>query len=261
MNLRSIAANSLNRAQKDWALWSWREIAWLLKWPRRMWKRGTADNRMPLVGRTWQSLIPMRMQFTMVNGTLRYTYRGIQMQMNPLDMALYLKLMWELKPKTIIEVGTKSGGSAVWFGDMMKLWGWATKVVAIDLKIPRRPWHCPDNIEFIEGDEGDLSPFQEMFHDLPHPWLIVNDASHIAPIMLRGMNYLHQFILPGDYMVIEDGFLADVGEDGRHRLGGPPRAISEFLANHAKQYEIDTRYCDFYGRNVTPSVNGFLKRV
>ena len=35
-------------------------------------------------------------------------------------MAMYQMLLWELKPKTIIEIGSGTGGSAVWMADLMK---------------------------------------------------------------------------------------------------------------------------------------------
>ncbi len=34
-----------------------------------------------------------------------------------MDLAIYARLMWELKPRTVIEVGTAKGGSALWLAD------------------------------------------------------------------------------------------------------------------------------------------------
>ena len=42
--------------------------------------------------------------------------------------------------------------------------------------------------------------------------------------------------------------------------GGPKQAIDEFLAERC-EFEVDRRYCDFVGRNVTYNVDGFLRRV
>ncbi|MFP4076345.1 MAG: hypothetical protein ACLFTD_07650 [Halochromatium sp.] len=46
-------------------------------------------------------------------GTLRYTYRGLAGLKNPIDLALYAKAIWDLKPRTLIELGSKDGGSAL----------------------------------------------------------------------------------------------------------------------------------------------------
>lgn len=259
--LRQAVNQRLEASQKEWLLRSFRRTMFVVKYPYRTWKSVLADGRMPVKGRAWRSFIPTRLHLSAVNGTLKYTYRGIPMQMHPIDMALYTKLLWELKPRSIIELGTKYGGGAIWFGDMMKLYQLPCVVTSIDITRPEKPWHCPDNVVFVQGDEGNLGPLKAMFAELPHPWLIVNDASHVGPIILRGMNFLHQFLQSGDYMVIEDGFLAEAGEYGKERKGGPPLAISQFLATYPKDYAVDIRYCDFYGYNATPNANGWLRRL
>jgi cephalosporin hydroxylase len=42
--------------------------------------------------------------------------------------------------------------------------------------------------------------------------------------------------------------------------GGPLRAIEEFLPQNP-QFEIDRKWCDFYGYNVTFNPNGYLKKI
>ena len=59
--------------------------------------------------------------------------------------------------------------------------------------------------------------------------------------------------------VIEDADIIHTGQD-REGEGGPARAIAEFLRDHGNAYEIDTRYCDHYGRNVTGNLNGYLRK-
>ena len=80
--------------------------------------------------------------------------------------------------------------------------------------------------------------------------------------MMESMNYLHQFLAKGDYLIVEDGFLAGAGLDMvGARNGGPPRAIAEFLHARKGEYDIDTKLCDFFGRNMTANTNGYLKRL
>ena len=47
-------------------------------------------------------------------------------------MAIYTKLIWDLKPATLIEVGTLKGGSALWLADMLSAAGLAARVVSVD---------------------------------------------------------------------------------------------------------------------------------
>lgn len=263
MGVRSFAATNLSREQKDVLIRVWRAAAWWLKMPKRALRRHWIEQRLPPIrGRSWRTTIPPALHVSMVNGAIKYTYRGVRMVKHPVDLALYMKLLWELKPRSIIEIGNKDGGTATWFGDMLKLWGLPGLVVGIDLQPPDRPWCCPANVRFVQGNEADLSSLEAMFEDLPHPWLLINDASHNAKTMLPGMRYLHRFLERGDYFIIEDGFLTEAGLDwDGERNGGPGLAIAQFLDEHRGQYEVDARYCDHFGRNVTANPNGYLRRL
>jgi cephalosporin hydroxylase len=42
--------------------------------------------------------------------------------------------------------------------------------------------------------------------------------------------------------------------------GGPAKSIAEFLSRHG-DFEIDARYCDQYGRNVTGNPTGYLRKI
>ncbi len=264
MTLQSYVGERLGPRRKAHLLQAFRETLWLLRWPQRMWRRGGIEKRLPALPqrRGWRSSIPDRLHITLVNGSMRYTYRGIPMIKNPIDMALYLKLLWELKPATVIEIGSKFGGTAVWFGDMMKLWGLPGQVISIDIRPPEnKPWHCPDNVQFMQGDEADLSP-HGFAEPMRRPWLIINDASHSRSKVLACMEFFDKHTRSGDYMIIEDGFLTEIGIDNLgERDGGPGQAIAEFLVGRAKRWQIDDRYCDFFGTNVTANTNGYLKRV
>lgn len=262
MNVRSIAA-SLPRHHKDRLIKAYRAATWAAKWPLRSWLRSGIERRLPpIASRSWRTTIPPALHVSMVNGAIKYTYRGVRMVKHPCDLALYMKLLWDLKPRSVIEIGTKDGGTAGWFGDMMKLWGLPGLVVAVDINPPNRPWFAHENVRFLKGNEAELDHLEDVWTDLPHPWLLINDASHNAPTMLSGMNYMHRFLEKGDYFIIEDGFLTEAGLDWEgERKGGPALAIAQFLQVHKGQYEVDVRYCDHYGRNVTANPNGYLKRL
>lgn len=49
------------------------------------------------------------------------TYRGSILLKTPFDLALYPKLIWELQPRTILELGSYQGGSGLWFSDNMSV--------------------------------------------------------------------------------------------------------------------------------------------
>lgn len=66
-------------------------------------------------------------------GTLQTRYKGRRFCKNPFDVVLYMQLIERLKPKTIIEIGTSEGGSAVWFDDLCLSLGLQTRIVTLDI--------------------------------------------------------------------------------------------------------------------------------
>jgi cephalosporin hydroxylase len=94
-----------------------------VKMPYRALRRAGIERRLaPLpYGRSWRTEIPPALHI--------YRYRDITMQKHPVEIALYLRLIWEVKPRTIIEVGSLSGGSAVWMADTLNSFGIDGKVI------------------------------------------------------------------------------------------------------------------------------------
>jgi cephalosporin hydroxylase len=61
--------------------------------------------------------------------------------------------------------------------------------------------------------------------------------------------------------VVAPAWLEDsnASEMGAADDGGPAKSIAEFLSRH-DDFEIDARYCDQYGQNVTGNPNGYLRK-
>src|SRR5262245_50649460 len=55
----------------------------------------------------------------MQKGILSRSYRGCPPRKCPFDLAIYMDVIWELRPRTIVEFGSNRGGSALWFADML----------------------------------------------------------------------------------------------------------------------------------------------
>jgi cephalosporin hydroxylase len=174
---------------------------------------------------------------------------------------LYISLVWNLKPRTIIEIGTKYGGSALWFADLMKTYNIDGRVVSVDIAVPNPPYRRAE-ITLMYGDANKLgetlSP--EFIASLPRPFLVVEDASHHFRATLATLRFFEPHMRKGEYIVVEDGAVSDMGNDGE-REGGPGRAISEFLMECKGRFEIDADYCDRYGHNVTGNTNGYLRCI
>jgi len=210
--------------------------------------------------RDFSSDIPHVLFQSIQRGTLDYTYKGIPCLKDPFDFALYQKLLWQLKPKTIIEIGSYSGGSALWLADLLLSWKFKTKIYSFDITPPRIN-KIPRNLKFLQADIYKLqdSGLSNILKNAPHPILIIEDGPHTYEGSLKTLNFVNKYMHSGDYIIIEDGSVFDLRlityEDG------PNRAIRNFLTNNHEDYEIDVEYCDYYGHNVTWNTNGYLKCV
>lgn len=205
------------------------------------------------------SSIPLEQLNTIQYGTMAYTWKGVPCLKNPFDLALYQLLMWREKPRTIIEVGSNRGGSALWFADMAQILGFDTRIISIDI-VPATGVVHP-KIEFKKGDgrrlEETLPP--ELLEQLPRPLLVIEDGSHDYDQTLATLRFFDPIMQSGEYLVIEDGIIESMQVAERYQ-GGPSRALDEFLVDASDRYDVDTAYCDYFGYNATWNTNGYLRR-
>ncbi|MGL5827615.1 MAG: CmcI family methyltransferase [Nocardioides sp.] len=158
-------------------------------------------------------------------------------------MSIYSTLIDEIAPKTIIELGTGSGASAHFFADAAAASGRVAHVITID-RVPVRL--ARDNIEFRYGDMRDLPillPLEE-FQRMSRPILVVEDAHAHLPTVLT---HLDKALQTGDYLIVEDSLVKRA-------------QLLEFLSSCDGRYELDCRYTDMFGENVTCSVDSILVR-
>lgn len=213
-----------------------------------------------ILGRSNLSSIPEQYLHPIQKGTLNYEWKGIECFKNPFDLALYSMLIWRVKARTIIELGTYSGGSALWLADLTKSFDLDTRILSIDIEQKERFFH--PRIEFRHGDAEQLSrviPEDEM-KSLKRPLVVIEDSSHKYETSLAVLRFFDPWMRPGEYLLIEDGIADSFGVEGRYN-GGPNRAIAEFMAEAGDRFVVDETYCDYFGPNVTWNTNGYLKRV
>ena len=194
------------------------------------------------------------------HGVLRYAYRGYGCKKCPLDMTIYMKLIWDLRPQSFIEIGTDKGGSALWFADILSNFNLPAKVISIDCRSSSEVTDA--RIEFLVGDVNNLSATlnEARLDALARPLLIVEDSAHTFTATTEALRFFSGALRAGDVLVIEDGILDQLGLSEQYD-GGPNRAIAEFFARQPRCFEVMTQYCDTYGINATYNPNGYLKKL
>lgn len=206
------------------------------------------------------SALPLWLLRSIEVGHMAYTYKGIPTAKDPFDLALYPILLWREKPATIIEIGSYKGGSALWLADTMREFGTPCQIHSVDLK--KVTGVTAPGVTFHAGDANDLGAVLDakFMRSLARPLLVIEDSSHHADTCLAALRFFDPWLKPGEYIVIEDGIISDMGDAHRYG-GGPVPAIHRFLGERPGFYVIDRTYCDWFGRNVTWNTDGYLRRT
>jgi cephalosporin hydroxylase len=181
--------------------------------------------------------------------TLRWAYKGLITVTVPYDVMLFSNLIWELQPKTILELGAMHGGTSLWYADQLDIhcgggtvhaWDYYEKAVSPRAKHPRLHFHGGDLAAPQKLD-------QKLLAGLPHPWIVVHDVPVSSTKMLDGLN---KFVKSGDYWVVK----------GQFGFGPMESVLKSLAAFEAKGYLVDSRYTDAFGYNVTGAPNGWFRK-
>jgi cephalosporin hydroxylase len=194
------------------------------------------------------------------HGILHYQYRGIWCIKCPIDLAIYSRLVWDLKPGCIIEIGSYQGGSALWFADTMTAFGLHSRVVSIDINVATSV--SDPRIQFLRGDARDLRGVltDALLDGLPKPWIVVEDGAHTYETTIAALSFFGSRLSTGDFLVVEDGVIDDLGLSEQFD-GGPNRAVKDFLERNSDRFSLATEYCDMFGTNATYNPNGYLRVI
>jgi cephalosporin hydroxylase len=160
----------------------------------------------------------------------------------------------EVKPDLIIEIGAgKRGGGALYLGDLLNNIGHG---IVHTLGLPDTISYEHPRVKFFKKgwENYDLNETKE-FSKI----LVIEDASHIYEDTLGALRKFSPVVSVGSYFIVEDGIVNELGrEKGYH--GGPLRSIREFLKEN-RNFEVDRKWCDMFGKNATFNVNGYLKKM
>jgi cephalosporin hydroxylase len=191
-------------------------------------------------------------------------YRGVNYIKCPFDYVTYQMIINEVKPDLIIEIGTSSGGGALYMADILNnLNNGVVHTIDIVTKVYDDLITSHPRIKtFFDGYEGyDINNtigYEKI--------LIIDDGSHIYDDVKKAFMKFNKLVSVNSYYIIEDGIL-DLMYNSPSNLslknsfnGGPNRAVVEILENN-EEYFIDRRWCDFFGKNSTFNPDGFLKRI
>jgi hypothetical protein len=165
------------------------------------------------------------------------TWRGKPMYKSANDQSILHMLLHNLRPRTIIEIGTGNGSSAEYMADMMSIFGYGCKIITFDCDNENR---TSGNIQYVYADCDNLDTFNVVDYGvLEHPWLVVEDVHvNVGPVI----SYFADKMVVGDMMIVEDSV---------HK--------QEDIRALPHTFNVDTKYTDYFGFNNTSSFNSIFK--
>ena len=170
----------------------------------------------------------------------KHKWKGLTLMKDPMTLSIYMMMIQDIKPKTILEFGTYDGGSALWMEDIMKSLSLDCKIHTFDINPDRVKLPEDSKIKYHELDNKNINQFidqsSELFENMESPILIIEDSHVNVDEVVKSID---PFLKSGDYLVIEDTLDRQKYQD----------TILSENGISSMNYEVDTYYCDFWGVN------------
>jgi len=203
----------------------------------------------------------------------------VPMQQDPNDALAIADLIGRVQPDCFVELGTNTGGGAVFYADVMKGYVKDPLVVTIDVHEPTKNWdrfaqtacpHCipvtchptwqqPGLIQFVKGYTQEPAVVEQVEKHLKQRQckrtIVMHDSDHRGEQITKDTAIYHKFVPVGSYLIVQDTKLSRM-RAGRYTT---MEAVQGFLKTEAgSNFVVDKtfEYLLFSHHH-----NGFLKRI
>lgn len=189
------------------------------------------------------------------------SYLGVRTLKLPSDMWNYQEIIIERGIEWVVETGSRHGGSALFFADLLHNAGRSGKVISIDLTPELDPRARRDNLLFITADSAAPALVEQVAALLPAtrgPLFLILDSDHRAAHVRRELDAWVPFLNSGDYLLVEDTVVN--GHPVRPEHGpGPLEAVRGYLADHPGSLQRDAAREQKFG--ATLAVEGYYLKT
>ncbi len=191
------------------------------------------------------------------SGVWRDTFwLGVKTFKCPLDLWIYQEILFELRPRYVIETGTAAGGSALFLASVCDLLG-GGEVITIDIEEQaNRPAH--PRIKYLRGssvDEKLVCQIKDIVKDAG-PVMVVLDSDHSKEHVLDELRIYGEMVTEESYLIVED---TNVNGHPVFQLHGPGpwEAVEQFL-RETDCFVADGEREKFF---VTFNPKGYLRKL
>jgi cephalosporin hydroxylase len=201
-----------------------------------------------------------------------FSWLGRPVIQYPQDLLALQEIIWETKPRLIVETGVAHGGTSVFFASMLEMLGGDGLVLSIDIDIrahnrPLISQHpMAKRIRLLECSSLDKTALGEArgLAGKGGPVMVVLDSNHAHDHVLAEMRAYSGLVTPGCYLAVFDGVVEefpDLFEDHGRPWGpgnNPLTAIRQFLSEDAS-FQVDW---DILNKLlITAAPEGYLRKT
>ncbi|MEK6334533.1 MAG: cephalosporin hydroxylase family protein [Acidobacteriota bacterium] len=169
----------------------------------------------------------------------------------PQDIVALQEIIWDVRPRVIVETGIARGGSLIFSASILELIGGEGRVIGVDIdirehnriEIERHP--LARRITMIQGSSIDEEIARRVANEAKGdgPVLVILDSNHTHDHVLRELEIYSPLVTRGSYLVVFDTVIQEMPADFfPDRPWGPdsnPKtAVSEFLKTN-ERFEVD----------------------
>ena len=195
-----------------------------------------------------------------------FTIDGVPVMKNAVDIVIYWQIVEKTKPDTIVEIGSRFGGSAMMFARLQEICDVRSTVISVDIDMRQISTFASGlGIYFVEGDSLDLGVFgrvKSACDEYGEKVMVVHDGQHAAEHVLADLKLYHQLVTVGQYLVVEDTIMDVFPGAPIRQTPGPLAGVDRFLEwmQGAEQLFLrDKTFENLYQTTYNPG--GFLQRV
>ncbi len=188
----------------------------------------------------------------------KMTWMGTTVWKNPLDAWIYQEILYRVKPDVVVEIGSRFGGSTLFFAHLLDIIG-NGQVVSID---PHRDDFkvTHDRVVVLTGRSDDAHILAEVEERCRGKTVfVIQDGDHSVDQVLADLKNYSPWVSVGSYFVVEDGIvdLFHHGDGMGLAVDGPLVATERFLSQNS--HFIADPECERYLLTYNPK--GFLRRI
>jgi cephalosporin hydroxylase len=184
----------------------------------------------------------------------RVRYRGLRTLKFVPDLWNYQEIIHEFDVQWVIETGSRHGGSALFFADLLAARGARGRVISIDVDFDSNAQVEHPHIEFLYGDSASpeiVGSVKRLLGESPGRVFAILDSDHRQEHVLRELEVYVPLLKSGDYLVVEDTcvnghpIVPDFGP-------GPWEAVETYVAAHPGVLRPDREREEKFGVTFAP---------